>query len=246
MVTAPSLMRYDSADVQDACLAQEVATLLDNAIEQRGEAWLVVSGGRTPDGFFHYLSEADIDWSKVTVTLADERWVELQHQDSNERLVRDSLLINKAERAHFLSLHCWNDCPYEGLETVRERLRGMPTFDVVVLGLGNDGHTASLFPRAEELQDAFQTTQPCVALTPITAPYRRMTLSLNRLLNSRKIFVQLRGEDKHQVYERAMAETDPYVMPVVAVLKQTQTPVKVTYAPAKKDEAKKSPQQEGN
>jgi len=123
-------------------LAQSIADLLRDDIARRGRASLVVSGGSTPKPLFSALSQQSLDWSKVAVTLADERWVPLAHPDSNETLVKDNLLINKAAFATFVSLYLEGVSPQHAPEQVDKAVEQMLSpFSVVVLGMGDDGHT---------------------------------------------------------------------------------------------------------
>jgi len=98
------MLEFENASALDIALSEKVSGLLEASIETQGSASLVVSGGRTPMGFFHLLSQHVLDWSKVTVLLADERWVDADHADSNEKLVRENLLINEASQANYLAL----------------------------------------------------------------------------------------------------------------------------------------------
>ena len=111
----------------------------------------MVSGGRTPMGFFHLLSQQVLDWSKVTVLLADERWVDAGHADSNEKLVRENLLINEPAKATYLALKNDAEQALDGEAECEAALAGLDTFTVLILGMGDDGHTASLFPGSEAL-----------------------------------------------------------------------------------------------
>lgn len=221
-----------------ATLADDIVLRLKAAIAERSEASLVVSGGSTPKALFEALSSRELRWGAVNITLADERWVEPDSPDSNEHLVRSTLLTGHAGAANFISLKSGDDAPAEGEAEVERRLAPMVgPFDVVVLGMGNDGHTASLFPGAETLPLALDhgSGRSAVAVTPAplpsNAPYPRMTLTLPRLLDSRWIVMLLAGESKRDVYRQALDGDDVYEMPVRAVLKQPDTPVATYWAP---------------
>ena len=140
-----NIKEFENTSALDIALADEVAMYLKQSIDQQGSASLVVSGGRTPLGFFHTLSQQSLDWSKVVVTLADERWVEADHKDSNEKLVRENLLINNANQAQFLALKNTAETAGEGCAELEKALASLNEFSVVILGMGDDGHTASLF-----------------------------------------------------------------------------------------------------
>ena len=130
----------------DHALATHVASRLQQGIAERGTAHLVVSGGSTPIQLFSMLADADIEWGRVVVLLADERWVPVDHEDSNERLVRETLLTGKAKSARFLSLLPTPDDEITNIEGLSTLLGSLPRFDVVILGMGEDAHTASYFP----------------------------------------------------------------------------------------------------
>ncbi|MCE9687676.1 6-phosphogluconolactonase [Shewanella sp. AS16] len=212
-------------------LAERIARQLQHAVDARGKASLVVSGGSTPLKLFQQLSLKAIDWSDVYITLADERWVEADAQDSNERLVREHLLQNRAANAKFRGLKNMFATPELGCDMAAESLANFPRpFDVVVLGMGNDGHTCSWFPCAAELQLALSTQALCAAVNPSTAPHPRITLSKSGILNSRQIYLHLVGEQKLAVYRQALESDDVKAMPIRAVLAQHKTPVDVFWS----------------
>ena len=144
-----NLLEFENTSALDAELVSKVVDLLTMAIDQHGYASLVVSGGRTPKGFFHLLSQEFLDWSKVTVTLADERWVPEGDSNSNTALIKAWLLQNEASDATFYPIYTGEKTAYEGQQHCQQELSSMHfPLDVLVLGMGNDGHTASLFPYA--------------------------------------------------------------------------------------------------
>lgn len=221
-----------SAQLNQEC-AVEIAQRLRQAIARQGFACLAVSGGKTPEPLFVQLSLQNIPWEKVRMTLVDERWVDPNTPDSNEFLLKRSLLQNHAAKAVFTSLYAPTQTVQEALAEIEERLVRFPLFDVVILGMGTDGHTASLFPCSEQINKAMSdTTQANVmALQPETAAYPRISLTKQRLLQSRVIFIHIVGEHKKAVLQRAMEETDELAMPVRAFLFQPHTEVQVIYAP---------------
>ncbi|RUO78140.1 6-phosphogluconolactonase [Idiomarina seosinensis] len=213
-------------------LSVEIAAILAQAIEQRGHAYLAVSGGRTPRALFEKLSRQDIDWHRVTITLADERWVWPDSDDSNDKLVKTTLLKNKAAQAQFISLLTNHTTARSAEAAVAEKLAGLPTFDAVILGMGDDGHTASLFPCSQQFSEGLDTSAAAIAVMPETAPYERISLTASRLLNSSKIFFHINGESKLPVLQSALAQAQPGKLPISAFLHQTEVPVSVYYAAA--------------
>ncbi|MDP4765062.1 MAG: 6-phosphogluconolactonase [Pseudomonadales bacterium] len=224
---------FASAELLDKALVDAVAAALAADIAQHGHAILVVSGGRTPLGFMQLLAQQALAWQQVTVTLADERWVDADDADSNEKLVRDNLLLHAASVARFVGLKNAAATAAEGEAAASDVLGSLGQFSVVILGMGEDGHTASLFPGAANLARGLDMTsgQACVAMTPPHARRERLSLTLPRLLASRRIFLHLCGSSKRQVLAAALAGDDVLALPVRAVLQQQQVPVTVYSAP---------------
>ena len=214
----------------DSELARHIAGKLARDIEQRGSASLAVSGGSTPKGLFRCLSQCELDWSKVSITLVDERWVDRESPDSNEQLVRDALMQNHAAEAHFVALKTSHDRGEEGLEEARQLVAGMSKpFSALILGMGGDGHTASWFPQARNLPELLDpsATDELAVTDPVTAPHQRITLTFPTVLNSREIIVHIVGEGKRAVLGSARENG----FPIAAVLEQDTTPVTVWWAP---------------
>ena len=208
--------------------SRQLCRELEQAVAERGHAYLVVSGGRTPVPLFERLSKQMLPWPKITILLADERWLPATDAQSNERLVRAHLLQHQAAAANFISLLTADADAADAVAQINERLAKVPRFDVVILGMGEDGHTASLFPCSAELEHALSTDDAVAAMTPTTAPHQRMSLSLSRLLNSRHIYFHLSGAGKAKVLEHALqADAD---FPVSRVLQQQNVPVEVMLA----------------
>lgn len=211
-------------------LTDFISTQLKQAIAARGHAYFVVSGGRTPIPLFEQLSHTELPWHQVTVLLADERWVPLASADSNERLVRENLLQNLAASAQFTSLLTDDVDAYAAQATVNTRLSALPTFDVVILGMGEDGHTASIFPCSDEVDAALTSSDSAIAVSPKSAPNQRMSLTRQRLLDSRQLILHLRGHKKADVLTEAERDDSARDMPIRAFLQQTQVPMDVFLA----------------
>jgi 6-phosphogluconolactonase len=212
----------DPQEVAEA-LAADVARFLMQRLERADRASLVVSGGSTPLPFFRALSQVDLDWSRVDVLLADERWVPEGDPASNTTLVRENLLQNKAADASFLSLKQVGSTPEEGLPRVRSALAGLKLpLDVLILGMGNDGHTASLFPDAPELPEAMdlESGDLVLAMNPPSQAQQRITLTRPVLAAARYTALHLKGNDKLDTLAAAMARPEAIMaMPVRAFLK---------------------------
>jgi 6-phosphogluconolactonase len=215
-------------------LAGDVAALLNQGLGRKKHAGLVVSGGSTPRAFFRCLSRQDVDWPGVNITLADERWVDMDNEASNERLVRENLVRNRAKNTRFYGLKNNASTAVQGEKQCDARIAGLPRpFDVVILGMGNDGHTASFFPGAERLPEALDinTARNCIAITPPGAPLERMTLTLPVLLDTDRIILHITGRKKHFVLEKALADGPVEEMPIRCFLRQSRTPVHIYWAP---------------
>ena len=224
------LKQFSNTSALNDDFANRLVSILQQAIAERGEAYLVVSGGKTPQALFNTLSQVDLAWDKVTVLLADDRWLDDQQTDSNERLVKATLLQHNAKAARFVSLYANVASAFEGVAQVLPRIASLPTFDAVILGMGEDGHTASLFPCSAQITDGLADNAPAVlAVQPQTAPYQRMSLSLPRLLDSRNIFLHLVGSNKLAVLNKAMGEPDVLAMPIRAFLHHPVAHVAVMY-----------------
>ena len=215
-------------------VAQDIAQRLADAIDLRGVAVLCVSGGKSPIALFEALRVQPIDWSQVRVTLTDERCVPCTHADSNASLVRQHLLQDRASVAQFVPMVAQTSeplpPPFILAQTASLTLQAAGRVDVLVLGMGTDGHTASLFPQAPNLVEALNpnNTQACVAIElpepPANAPYARVTQTLAQLLSARHIVLPLSGADKLATLRLAqMGINNAY--PISHVLHQTQTSV---------------------
>ncbi|MCX7256239.1 MAG: 6-phosphogluconolactonase [Polaromonas sp.] len=218
----------------NAELAQDIAQRLDAAIAERGFAVLSVSGGKSPIPLFEALRREPLDWSKVRVTLVDERCVPCTHPDSNALLVRTHLLQENASAASFVPMveQAAEALPAPAVlaQAASLALQAAGRTDMLVLGMGADGHTASLFPDALNLADALDLNNPqaCMAIElanpPANAPFQRLTQPLAQLLRARHIVLPLSGADKLATLRLAQQGINP-TYPISCVLHQTETPV---------------------
>jgi 6-phosphogluconolactonase len=214
-------------------IATHIANALRQAIGARGQASLAVSGGKSPIPMFEALRDEALDWSRVSVVLVDERVVPHDHADSNTALVQRHLLQGAAARARFLPFFSEVS---PGLSAVvldalvrdaTQRIAPLPwPLDVAVLGMGEDAHTASLFPGAAGFARAIRSTDRLAWVVPDTAPHARLTFTLSALLAAHELVLSIAGDTKLTVYRQALQQADE-ALPVSLVLNQDKAPVSV-------------------
>jgi 6-phosphogluconolactonase len=234
MNSDPPATKFVDSDALARNLSDQLAANLRIAIAARGLASLVVSGGKSPIKLFELLRVETLDWSRVCIALADERWVDPTDPESNEKLVRDYLLKESAAAARFIGLKNAAPTPDLGAVSAWETFARVPRpFDAVVLGMGDDGHTASLFPRSPNLASALNpaAVAGCVGMRSPVAPHPRLSLNLSALLDSRRIVLPLGGAQKWKTYCAASGDGPAEEMPIRCVLRQRHTPVEVMWAP---------------
>jgi 6-phosphogluconolactonase len=220
-------------------LAKDIAQRLAAAIQTRGSAVLSVSGGKSPVALFEDLRVIDIDWSSVRVTLVDERCVPCTHPDSNALLVQTHLLQDLAAKAQLVFMISNTaeplDSPPVLAKAASKTLLAEGVADVLVLGMGEDGHTASLFADAPNLTEALDlgNTQICMSIElenpPANAPHARITQTLAQILSSRHIVLPLSGADKLQTLQQAWSHATR-ALPISFVLQQSQAPLSLWLA----------------
>ena len=219
---------FPDGDAVAQALAQAVADDLRTALALRGQASIALSGGTTPRRFLQALSRQPLDWANVTVTLVDERWVDDRHERSNARLVKEHLLQDAAADARFVPLYRPAASPDEVLADVAAALPA--TLDVVVLGMGGDGHTASFFPGGDRLADAMDPATTATVL-PMRAPGAgepRITLTLSVLRDAGRLYLHIEGGEKRQVLQQALSGQGAGAgYPVRAVLQALRAPLQV-------------------
>jgi len=202
-----------------------IADKLGQAIKYRGRASLLVSGGSSPKSVYEALSTYDLPWDKVTISLVDERWIVPEQAGSNESFIRTALLINKAAAATFISLKTRHKTVTEGLPDVELRLQNIPRpFDICVMGMGLDGHTASWFPNSQGLRSALDIDNIDTVCAidadgcPGAGDYRfRITMTLSAVMNSRHIMLYIPGAEKADVFAKAKQKSI-YEAPVKTLL----------------------------
>ncbi|MBL0370713.1 6-phosphogluconolactonase [Rhizobium sp. KVB221] len=225
---------FDNGAALAETLAERVAGTLAEAVAMRGHASIAVSGGSTPKAFFRALSSTTLDWSRVTITLVDERFVPESNERSNHALVSAGLLQGKAAEARFVPL-------YHDGATAEDaaRLATAATvdlcrpFDVVVLGMGGDGHTASFFPGGSNLQMALDPATPrgVITMEAEGAGEPRLTFTFSALQDARLLILHIESQSKKPVIDRALSEGKDSTLPIGRVIATASSDTEIYWAP---------------
>ena len=223
------MRNFASIELAAQALAERLAFTLNEAISDRGQASIAVSGGRTPRLVFQHMRQHRVPWDRVTVTLTDERWVTPDHAESNEWLVRTHLLIGPANAATFKPMFGGESSPQSGQAACEQRLKSIGSpIDAVYLGMGADGHIASLFPGHPAIKSR---SSQCVAVSAPDICPPRMSLTAAAIMGSRRIFLLFAGADKHSTYKKAQQRGPCRDMPLRLLYGKSQAPVEVLAAP---------------
>lgn len=230
MTLAYELHSFPSRPALASAFAATIAGRLSAAIASRGVGFIAVSGGSTPALLFAELSKTDIDWTKVIVTLIDERLVPPDQPRSNARLVSDKLLQGPAASATFVPLYHGTDDGEEAASRARAELAKLPwPLDVAILGMGPDGHTASFFPDAANVAQLLAAA-PAKLVLPVesaTAQEHRLTLTLGKIVEAGLLALHIEGDDKKQVLDRALSGE---ALPIRAAIAASPRPVEIYWA----------------
>ena len=221
---------FETREEASKAAAKRIAGLLSKRLENNDEASLVVSGGTSPAGCLAALAGVGLDWNRVQVLLSDERWVPPDHDDSNERLVRETLLVGEASAASLLSVYSQDVSPEERCDELQDPLPALP-FACSLIGIGTDGHFASLFPDADNLD--FASDVECgrlyVPIDTAASPHRRISMTLAGISRSDEVALLFFGEEKLEVYNEAKASSNGH--PLARLLRQKRAPVRLFWAP---------------
>ena len=220
-----------SQDEASVAAAEHIAAALRAQLNSQDDTALIVTGGSSPARCYSELADTELEWSHVHVLLSDERWVPATDENSNEKLVRETLLINDAEEADLVPIYSADTTAVARCLELNELLPAMPLpFACSLLGMGEDGHVASLFADAENLAAGLDENSAdwCIPVSTAASPHPRVSLTMKALLNSEQIVLLMFGESKRDVYEQAKSTPDAF--PVSKLLSQDRTPVHVFWA----------------
>ncbi len=226
---------FPSREAMAAQAAFDLAQALESAIAARGRAGFAAAGGETPKLTYAHLARAPLDWGAISITLSDERWVPPEHALSNERVLRETLL-KAAPGARFAPLYSHARDVEAGAAAADLALQSLNwPLDAIVLGMGEDGHIASLFPHARGLAGALTGQSLCAAIHPFpppeNAPVARLSFTAHAILSAREIFVLTTGRAKRETLLAAAAPGPVADRPVRLLLNQNRTPVRFYWAP---------------
>jgi len=222
----------ESREQASLAAAARIRGALAHRLEHQPEASLVVSGGSTPARCLEALADTELDWASVHVLLSDERWVPPDDDASNEGLVRRTLLQRHAATARLLPVYAADSDPAGRCSRIDAEIRTLPfPFACALLGMGEDGHFASLFPDADTLEQGLDpdNLELCVVVDTAASPHVRLSLTLSAISRSDEVVLLMFGEAKRDVYERAKISGNTF--PVAHLLKQKRAPVRVYWAP---------------
>ena len=215
---------YPNINQLSKSFADYATATLQNALTQKQKATLVVPGGNTPRYYLSALAHCALPWHQITVTLSDERWVDVHHEQSNEHLVKKHLMVHLSAHTPFVGLRTQHDNPLDAMGEIHQRLDCLPfPLSLTVLGLGEDGHIASLFPG---MNPDLLATHHCIAVEPPIAPSPRVSLSLTTLANSQNIALVVVGKAKRQLLNRLSTHPDAKI-PLVWLLQRTSATITV-------------------
>jgi len=217
---------FQDAHALNEAAAGAIVSALETGVRLNGTASLVATGGRSPGPVYDLMALAPLDWRKVRITLSDERWVDPASPDSNERLVRERLLKHRAAEAVFHPLRDREPNPEAAAEHASALFHSWPPLDVVMLGMGDDGHVASLFPGSPALDLGLDPAAPACIAVPAgqgrPPPQARLSLTIRGLVTAGLVVILTSGDAKRAVLERALQGGDPRELPVRAVLQSAR------------------------
>lgn len=222
---------FGSREAASTAAAEFLAACLKRRLDEQRRASLIITGGSSPAQCYEHLSTLALDWDRVDLVLSDERWVPADHADSNERQAREKLVVNAAASANLVPMFDADEEIEARAEQLNTELKHLPVpYSAALLGMGEDGHFASLFPDTEGLDEALDTDNPafCLPVRTAASPHPRLSLTLSAISRSDAIVLLIFGESKKAVIEAAKSGDERF--PVTTLLRQKHAPVYVYWA----------------
>jgi 6-phosphogluconolactonase len=222
---------FEARELASVAAATHIVGALRKRLDAHDDASLLVTGGSSPLRCYSELAESDLNWSAVQIALTDERWVPPTDSNSNEKLVRENLITGRANAAQLLPIYAADITPAEQCQYLNEFLPTIALpFACTLLGMGGDGHVASLFPDAENLESGLDSDNPewCIPVTTDASEHARVSMTFSALVRSDSIALLFFGDDKRDIYEQAKAAT--LDVPVAQLLSQSRVPVHAFWA----------------
>ena len=216
-----------------SAIVAETAAALSAKLAGTGHARLLVSGGSTPAPVYQALARQSLDWARIEIGLVDERWLPIGDPDSNARLIQETLLTGSASAAKFTPIRMPG---HEFSEAVLAANLASSPATIALLGMGPDGHTASLFPNMRELNQALDSLAYYVGVDatgcPGAGPWsQRVSMTPAGLAKADTRLLLIRGEQKREVIQRALAGNDPHELPIRAVFSLPGAPLRIHWCP---------------
>jgi len=227
-----NFQEFDTPGEAAIAAGKRIINALHRRLETHDSAALVVSGGTTPAPVYDYMAHKELDWHRIHVLLSDERWVPADHADSNEKMLRDALEKSRASYAQITSYFNADGSLEDRCGELEKELGELPLpFTSVLLGMGDDGHFASLFPDDSNLRAAIDLQSPrgFVPVDTGSSPHRRVSMTLAALLRGDEILLLISGANKRAVLEQAIDPASE--LPIAHLLRQMRVPVDVFWAP---------------
>ena len=223
---------YASRELASQAAAQHISSAIGVSLVDAAETAIIVTGGSSPVNCYELLADTALPWHKVHVLISDDRCVPLDHEASNEGMVRRLLATHCARDVRIVSIYNPKVPPEETCAVLGAQMESLPMpFSISLLGMGVDGHFASLFPDFAELESGLDEDgeERCLPVQTSASEYPRITLTMATLIKSKEILLLFFGGDKREVYERAKLPDSEY--PISRLLRQEQAPVHIIWAP---------------
>ena len=203
------IRQFEKMEDLENVLVNKIVTILQHSLKTTNQAKILLSGGNSPKGLYRKLSQQNLAWNKVQIGLVDERFVEKDSPLSNEKMIRETLVQNKASEANLTGMIFENDYA-KNVITAAEKYKTFIHSNVVLLGMGNDGHTASLFPNDNSSQTACAVTDADLVNTIAPSePVKRISLNKPFICNSENIFLMFSGQEKGVIFEKSVENQYP-------------------------------------